>query len=414
MTYKLLFVDDEKDLKELIFQKFRKQIKKGEYQVLFALNGIEALEQVSSHPDLDLVITDINMPGMDGLELLAKLKDIQPNFKTIVVSGGGMDNIQKAMDTGAFDFLTKPMNLSKLEQAIKKTLFFSQQINEKHKQLQQVEQQLIQSEKMSALGQLVAEVAHEINNPLSYISANTKHAAEYLRDIFELLTLYKQEIPHPGTKITDKIEEIDLEYLMDDLPKLFVSMQNGTERIRDISDSLRTFARADNHAKTSLDIHQAIDNTLLILKHRLKANSKRPQIKIIKNYGNLPLVECYPGQIDQVLINLLSNAIDALDESNQGCSFADIQNLPNQITINTSLSEDMQSILIKIQDNGVGIPIEKQNQIFDNLFTTKPVGKGTGLGLSISYQIIVEKHNGKLWCESLPGEGATFVIQLPG
>ncbi|MGF1673211.1 MAG: ATP-binding protein [Rivularia sp. (in: cyanobacteria)] len=413
MAYKLLFVDDEPDLQELICQKFRKQIRQAEYQIYFASNGIEALKIISSYPDLDLVITDINMPGMDGLTLLTKIKELKPDFKTIVISGGGMENMRKAMNAGAFDLLIKPINLQELEKIVKKSLEFVQHIKDNQQKLQQVQEQLIQNEKMSSLGQLIAEVAHEINNPLGHISTNLIYATEYIKDIFEVFKLYQEQFPYPGNKIADKMEEIDLDYLMEDLPKLLLSMQHGTERIRDISDSLTNFARGDTTNKIAFDIHQSIDNTLLILKHRLKANKYRPAIEVCQNYGNLPLFVGYPGKISQVLMNLLSNAIDALEETNQNRSFSQIQVNPNCITIKTHLSEDSKWIIIRISDNGIGITTENIAKIFDNLFTTKSIGKGTGLGLSISHQIITEKHGGKIRCESILGKATEFIIELP-
>ncbi|MEB3217051.1 MAG: ATP-binding protein [Nostocales cyanobacterium 94392] len=413
MGYKLLFVDDEPDLRELICQKFRKQIRHGEYQIYFALNGIEALEIISEHPDLDLVITDINMPGMNGLTLLTKIKELKPDFKTIVISGGGMQNMRKAMNAGAFDLLIKPINLQDLEKIVKKTLEFVQQTKDNQQKLQQVQEQLIQNEKMSSLGKLIAEVAHEINNPLGNISTNLIYAAEYIKDIFEIFNLYQEQFPYPGNKIAEKMEEIDLDYLMEDLPKLLLSMQHGTEIIRDISDSLTNFARGDTSTKIAFDIHQSIDNTLLILKHRLKVNKHRPGIEVAQYYGDLPLFVGYPGKISQVFMNLLSNAIDALEETNQNRSFLQIKTNPNCITIKTYLREDNKSIIIRIGDNGIGITKENLDKIFDNLFTTKPIGKGTGLGLSISHQIITEKHGGKLWCESVLGKGTEFIIELP-
>ncbi len=280
-------------------------------------------------------------------------------------------------------------------------------------QIQQSQLQLIQSEKMSALGQLVSGVAHEINNPVGFVSGNLSHVQEYMQDLIEHLRLYQEKFPNPGEEINANAEEIDLEYTLEDLPEILTSMQVGINRIKDISISLRTFSRSDTGAKVACNIHDGIDSTLMILKHRLKANNDRPEIQIIKEYAQLPEINCYLGQLNQVIMNLLSNGIDAFDESNQGHSFAEIKENPNIITIRTELLEDSSMVAIYIKDNGPGIPEPVQQKIFEQLFTTKGVGKGTGLGLSISRQIIEEMHKGKLRCISHPGEGAEFVIEIP-
>jgi PAS domain S-box-containing protein len=281
------------------------------------------------------------------------------------------------------------------------------------KQLQQSQLQIIQQEKMSALGNLVAGVAHEINNPVGFLSGNLQPAKDYMRDLFELLDLYQQEIPHPSQVIAEKIDIIDLEYLREDLPKVLHSMGEGIKRIANISTSLRTFSRSDTEHRVSFQLHEGLDSTLLILKHRLKSNEQRPAIQIVQNYGEIPPIYCFPGQLNQVFMNLLANAIDALDESNQGKSFAQIQAQPNCIMVTTQLSTDHQWAIIKIKDNGIGMTEEIQHKIFDNLFTTKEVGKGTGLGLSITQQIIVEKHDGKINVNSALGQGTEFIIQIP-
>ena len=228
-----------------------------------------------------------------------------------------------------------------------------------------------------------------------------------------MIELYQKYYPNPEPEIEKNIEEIDLEYLQDDLPKLFNSLKIGSERIRNISTSLRTFSRGDTEQKTLFNIHEGIDSTLLILRHRLKADRLHPAIEIIKKYCNLPLINCYSGQLNQVFMNLFANAIDALEESNVGKTFKEIEENLNQIEITTSLIEEDKIARIQIADNGLGIPEEVQQRIFENLFTTKAVGKGTGLGLSIARQIIVDKHKGSLIVNSQIGKGTEFVIEIP-
>ncbi|MBE9007290.1 AAA family ATPase [Fortiea sp. LEGE XX443] len=289
----------------------------------------------------------------------------------------------------------------------------SQKLSQSLTELQQMQLQLIQSEKMSALGNLVAGVAHEINNPVGFIAGNIQPAVELVEDLFHILDLYQQKFPEPGEEIAEEIAAVDLEYLREDLPKLISSMKLGVDRIRKISAGLRTFSRLDTEYKTAYNLHEGIDSTILILKHRLKPSENRPEINVVKNYGDIPQVECFPGQLNQVFMNLLANAIDALEESNIGRQFYEIALQPNQIVIQTSLSDDKSQVVIQIIDNGMGIPDDVKNKIFDHLFTTKSVGKGTGLGLAIARQIIVEKHSGILEVNSVQGEGSEFIIKLP-
>jgi signal transduction histidine kinase len=276
--------------------------------------------------------------------------------------------------------------------------------------LKQAQIKIVQSEKMSALGNLVAGVAHEINNPVGFLVGNIQPALDYIKDLFGLLDLYQQKYPQLDPEIQEEIENIDLDYIREDLPKLIGSMREGVKRIRDISTSLRTFSRADTNSPVACNIHDGIDSTIMILKHRLKANDTRPEIKVIREYGNLPQVECYAGQLNQVFMNLLGNAIDALEESNQGRPYAEIA---NQITIKTEIYGDKKQAVIRIKDNGVGMSEAVREKIFDDLFTTKGVGKGTGLGLAIAKSIIVEKHGGTIEVNSVLREGTEFIIFLP-
>ncbi len=291
--------------------------------------------------------------------------------------------------------------------------------------LRKTQTQLIQSEKMSSLGQLVAGVAHEINNPVSFIYGNLTPALQYAQDLLHLLNLYQQHYPQPAAEIQTEAEAMDWEFLVEDFPRLLDSMQMGAERIRQIVLSLRNFSRHDESQKKPVDLHEGIDSTLLILQHRLKPQGGKPGILIIKEYGDLPKVECYAGQINQVFMNLLSNAIDALDQEdvqaswvmNHGEESSDRQfpfaNSPLPTIRICTTANNQNQVIIRIADNGCGIPEAVQKRIFDPFFTTKPVGEGTGLGLSISYQVVVERHGGQLKCLSTPGQGTEFVLEIP-
>ncbi|MEO1621319.1 MAG: ATP-binding protein [Cyanobacteria bacterium J06632_3] len=271
-------------------------------------------------------------------------------------------------------------------------------------ELQQTQLVLVQSEKMSSLGQMVAGIAHEINNPVSFIHGNLAHALSYTEEVMGLLKLYQSSYPTPTAEIQDTIEDIDLPFLQEDFPKLIQSMNVGTIRIRDIVHSLRNFSRLDEAAVKQVDIHDGIDSTLVILNNRLRETPESPEIQIVRHYGDLTPIECYAGQLNQVFMNILSNAIDALK---------DLPDLSNPtITITTQVL-DSDWVAIHIADNGPGIPEEVCERLFDPFFTTKAVGKGTGMGLSISYKIVTETHQGYLGCQSSLGQGAEFIIKLP-
>ncbi|BAY09667.1 trifunctional serine/threonine-protein kinase/ATP-binding protein/sensor histidine kinase [Calothrix sp. NIES-2098] len=295
----------------------------------------------------------------------------------------------------------------------------TQELNRKNDQLQttlkelhRTQTQMVQSEKMSALGQLVAGIAHEINNPINFIHGNLNYIHQYTQDLLQLFNAYQGHYPQPPVSLQTEIENLEFNFLKDDLQSILKSMKVGSERIRQIVLSLRNFSRLDESEYKAVNLHEGIDNTLIILQHRLKAQAERPAIEIIKQYGKLPLVECYAREINQVFINLLVNAIDALEQSNRGRSFHEITNNPNRIWIRTLKTAENQ-VQITIADNGVGIPEQMRSRLFDPFFTTKPVGKGTGLGLSISHQVIAEKHGGSIHVNSTPGQGTEFIITLP-
>jgi signal transduction histidine kinase len=287
----------------------------------------------------------------------------------------------------------------------------SQELEQALQALQQTQLQMVQSEKMSALGNLVAGVAHEINNPIGCIVGNVGAAQGYINDLLGVLDLYATQFPAPGSAIDAALATIDLAYIREDLPKLIRAMRDGGDRIKSISRSLRTFSRADTDVQQTFNLHEGIDSTVLILRHRLKATDRRPDIQVVTDYGKIPPVECFPGQLNQVFMNILANAIDALDEGNHDRSFTNIQAHPHQITIQTRL--ESHQVAITIRDNGPGMSESVRTQIFDHLFTTKAVGQGTGLGLAIAQQIIVEKHGGTIHVESTIGQGTAFIIQLP-
>ncbi|MBD2196540.1 sensor histidine kinase [Calothrix anomala FACHB-343] len=270
-------------------------------------------------------------------------------------------------------------------------------------ELQQTQARMIQSEKMSSLGQMVAGVAHEINNSVNFIHGNVNFVSEYTQELLELVQLYQIEYPDATAAIQEKISDIDLDFVSEDLRKLLASMQIGTERIREIVKSLRNFSRLDEAEIKEVDIHEGIESTLLILQHRLNPTTDAAAIAIIREYGNLPIVECYPGQLNQALLNIFANAIDALE---------DIHHRSRQITIRTTVI-NTQFVQIAIADNGIGMTEDIRQRIFDPFFTTKPVGKGTGMGMSISYQIITQTHHGKLDCYSTPNVGTELLIQIP-
>jgi signal transduction histidine kinase len=397
------------------------------WKTLMATDGESAIEQ-TEYAAPDLILLDIMMPGIDGFETCRRLKanSITQNIPIIFMTAlaDATDKV-KGLEIGAVDYITKPFQQEEVIARLKLHLKIShltrtleQRVQERTRELtqslqdlQNTQLQLIQSEKMSTLGQLIAGIGHEINNPIGFISGNCSHIEEYVKDLLRLVNLQQQKLPHSDPEIEELIEEIDLEYVAEDLPKIIGSMHQGISRLKDISLSLRTFARSDISSMVEFQIHEGIDSTLMLLKHRLKDQGNRPQIEVIKQYGNLPPIICYPGQLNQVFMNIIANAIDAFDDLHQSGS---VQNIaaatPHTIAIATSVEQQQKTVSICIEDNAFGMPPEVQAKIFEPSFTTKAVGKGTGLGLAISYQIIIDKHHGQIQCLSTYGQGTKFII----
>jgi two-component system, NtrC family, sensor kinase len=394
------------------------------FQVSVVKSGELALEKVTFIKP-DLILLDVMMPGIDGFETCHHLKseestkDIPVIFMTALAE---VENKVKGLKLGAVDYITKPIQVEEVLARVNVHLALRntqiQLINEIHdrrqaeielqqtlQELQQTQTQLVQSEKMSSLGQLVAGVAHEINNPVNFIYGNLTYADEYIQDLLKLVQVYQQHYSNPVSEVQTVIAGIELDFLTADLPKLIASMKVGAERIREIVLSLRVFSRLDEAEMKAVDIHECIDSTVMILGHRLKSQRDREEIQVIREYGNLPVVECYPGQLNQVFMNIIGNAIDALEISKD--------NTEIYPTIHIRTKTEGDRVIICIADNGSGMTKEVKQKIFDPFFTTKPVGIGTGMGLAISYQIVTEKHRGSLHCVSQPGQGTEFAIVIP-
>jgi signal transduction histidine kinase len=324
----------------------------------------------------------------------------------VVTSGDEIDLLAQS-----FEQMTQQVQFA-IETLEERVEIRTQELRQTLTQLQQSQVQLVQREKMSALGELVAGVAHEINNPMGFLAGNIQPALNYIEDLFELIDCYERELPG-NVAIAMKTQAIDWDFVRADLPKLIGSMELGVERIAAISKSLRTFSRADTDRPVAFNLHEGLDSTILILKHRLKPSETRPEIQIVKEYGDLPPIDCYAGQINQVFMNIIANAIDAMEKANEGKAYADVAAQPNCVTIQTQLASTQAAVMVSIRDNGAGMPPEVQARIFEHLYTTKAVGKGTGLGLAIAHQIITVKHGGTITVDSQPGVGTQFVITLP-
>lgn len=419
-TETILVVDDNSENIELLAD----LLSGVGYQVAIAKSGKAALECLEFLQP-DLILLDVMMPEIDGFETCRQIKsnlakrDIPIIFMTALSDSV---NKVKGLSMGAVDYITKPIEYEETlvririqlqvrdsqKQLEKQTL----ELSEALEQLKKAQVQMVQNEKMSSLGQLVAGIAHEINNPVNFIHANLIPAEEYMRTLINFVELYQECYPQPHPKIQEWIEKVEMSYLQEDFPKLINSLKQGSERIRQIILSLRNFSRLDEAELKLVNIQDGIDNTLMLLQHRLRANSHRPSIQVIKEYGELPVVECYPSELNQVFMNILSNAIDILEERARQLSVAEINANPSRITIRTQLLSN-RAIAIYISDNGLGIDKNLGSKLFEPFFTTKPIGKGSGLGLSISYQIITKKHGGKISYNSEPGQGTEFAIEIP-
>ena len=383
-----------------------------------AIDGESALAQVDRNLP-DLILLDVQMPGIDGFETCRRLK-ANPLTQSIPIifttAFSDTDNKAKGFALGAVDYIPKPFDqtevLARLQVHLKLkklTESLEHQVHDRTAALQKMQVQLVQQEKLSSLGEMIAGIAHEINNPINFIASNVDPLREHINNMAEILRIYQQEHPQPSPELAAILEDLEPDFIFEDSLKIINSLTLGAERIRGISTSLRTFSRSDTETKIPANLHEGLDSTLMILQHRLKSSDHRPAISILKSYGELPLLPCYPGQINQVFMNLLANAIDALEES---ALKGQTLNSELQIQITTQTTSDQQ-IVVCIADNGIGMNELVKQRLFEPLFTTKPVGKGTGLGLAIAHQIVSEKHSGTLEVQSELGRGTQFLIRLP-
>lgn len=376
------------------------------FNISVAKSGESALEKVQKVSP-DLILLDVMMPGIDGFETCNRLKanprtkDIPVIFMTAL--SDTVDKV-KGLKLGAVDYITKPIHQDEVLARINV-----------HLELRKARLRLVQEEKMASLGQLVAGIAHEINNPVNFIHGNLSHAQEYSQVLLKVVELYETQ-SHPTPEIEQLLEQSDLAFIKADLPQLLSSMEMGTRRIQEIVQSLRIFSRLDEAEYKAVDMHEGINSALMLLSSRLKAKPPYPAIAVTQEYDNLPLIECYAGQVNQVLMHLLTNAIDAIEDKIKHWEMTGnsaLQDYSPNLLIRTALSLDQQWISIQVIDNGIGMSEEVQRRMFDQFFTTKLTGRGTGLGLAIVRQIVVEAHRGTLAVNSVLGQGSELTVTIP-
>lgn len=394
------------------------------HQVRVALDaggGLELVRELSP----DLIICDGNSAQIDWLEVcrLVKADSLPDSFASrelatayfVLLTTPEQFAELQALDAPYDDFLFKPIVKQELLGRVRagmRSRELRRALERTEQEMQQSRDRIVQSEKMSSLGELVSGIAHEINNPITFIYSNLTHVQSYSTDLIQLLRLYQKQFVNPGAEILQKQQDMDVEFILDDLLKIVSSMRNGSDRIRQIILSVQDFSRSDRSGWQLFDISDGLENTLLLLQHRLPAREGRRDIKVMKEYGNLPQVECYAGQLNQAFLNIINHAIDALEESSQELDESESLKFKPVILISTQVI-DAQRISIEIADNGMASSEEIAAQVSDPVLILKPAEHSRALGLAVSYQIIVDQHKGELKCFSEPGKGTKFRIEIP-